>query len=224
MALLGNSAAQRGPLWWAAHHRHHHRCADEPEDVHSPVQRGFWWSHVLWLTTTRNFPTRKQLVQDWMRYPELRFLNRFSMLVPLGLLGLLLTAGAILSRAAPQLGTSALQMGVWGFAISTVMLFHATSTINSLDHMVGRRTYETPDQSRNNWLLAILTLGEGWHNNHHHYASTVRQGFRWWQWDPTYYTLKLFSWLGMVRDLKELPPKVVAARGGSNLPQARQGS
>jgi stearoyl-CoA desaturase (delta-9 desaturase) len=207
MAVLGNSAAQRGALWWAAHHRHHHRCADEPDDVHSPVQRGFWWSHVLWLTTDRNFRTRKELVQDWMRYGELRFLNRFSMLVPLGLLALLLAAGALLERHAPQLGTSAAQMGVWGFAISTVVLFHATSTINSLDHMVGRRAYRTPDHSRNNWVLAILTLGEGWHNNHHHYASTVRQGFYWWQWDPTYYVLKALSWIGVVRGLKELPAK-----------------
>ncbi len=209
-AVLGNSAAQRGPLWWAAHHRHHHRCADQADDPHSPVQHGFWRSHVLWLTTPKHFPTRYQYVQDWARFPELRFLNRFSMLVPLALLGACLLAGWALQTWAPQTGTGPWQMAVWGFVISTVALFHATATINSLDHMIGTRRYDTPDNSRNNFFLAVLTMGEGWHNNHHHYASTARQGFYWWQWDPTYYLLVALSWVGIVRDLKPLP---AAARG-----------
>ncbi|MFP4353613.1 MAG: acyl-CoA desaturase [Phycisphaerae bacterium] len=211
-ALLGNSAVQRGPLWWAAHHRHHHRCADQPGDPHSPKQLGFWRAHVLWLTTPKNFPTRRKYVEDWMRFPELVFLNRFSMLVPLGLLGLCLLAGWLLGTFVPSTGTSALQMGVWGFVISTVALFHATATINSLDHMIGTRRYDTPDTSRNNFILAILTMGEGWHNNHHHYASTARQGFYWWQWDPTYYLLVVLSWVGIVKDLKPLPAEA-RARG-----------
>ncbi len=207
-AVLGNSAAQRGPLWWASHHRHHHRFADTDEDPHSPVRRGFWWSHIGWLTSARHFPTRWTYVKDWMGFPELRFLNRFDTLVPallaVGLYGL----GAFLERVAPGLGTSGPQMLVWGFFISTTVLFHATVTINSLDHMVGTRRYPTPDASRNNALLALITLGEGWHNNHHHYAVSARQGFFWWELDITYALLWLLSRLGVVSDLRPVPEAV----------------
>lgn len=206
-ALIGATSAQRGPLWWASHHRHHHRFADQPEDIHSPIQRGFLWSHVLWLLTPKYFATRKQFVKDWSRFPELVFLNRFDILPPLVLLVILLIAGWLLGLYAPSLGTSALQMAVWGFAISTVALFHATATINSLDHLIGRRRYNTPDHSRNNWFLALITLGEGWHNNHHHYPIAARQGFFWWEIDVTYYALILLSWFGIVRNLTLLSPE-----------------
>jgi stearoyl-CoA desaturase (delta-9 desaturase) len=96
-------------------------------------------------------------------------------------------------------------MVVWGFCISTVILFHATATINSLDHMIGRRRYDTPDQSRNNWFLALVTLGEGWHNNHHYYPIAARNGFFWWEYDVTYYVIKLMQQLGIVWDVNELP-------------------
>lgn len=203
-ALIGATSAQRGPLWWTSHHRHHHRFADQPEDVHSPIQRGFLWSHMLWIMTPRYFATRRQFVKDWARFPELVFLNRFDILPPLALLVVLLITGWLLGLYAPSLGTSALQMGVWGFAISTVALFHATATINSLDHLVGRRRYNTPDHSRNNGFLALITLGEGWHNNHHHYPIAARQGFFWWEIDVTYYVLVLLSWFGVVRNLTPL--------------------
>ena len=206
-ALIGATSAQRGPLWWASHHRHHHRFADQPDDIHSPIQRGFLWSHVLWILTPKNFATRKQFVKDWSRFPELVFLNRFDILPPLVLLVVLLITGWLLGFYAPSLGTSALQMAVWGFAISTVVLFHATATINSLDHLIGRRRYNTPDHSRNNWFLALITLGEGWHNNHHHYPIAARQGFFWWEIDVTYYVLVLFSWFGIVRNLAPLSPE-----------------
>ena len=204
-AIIANSSAQRGPLWWAAHHRHHHRFADKPEDIHSPVQRGFLWSHVLWILIPRYFATEKKLVKSWMKYPELVFLNRFSTLVPLILLLILYLSGELVRIYIPSTGTSGAQMIVWGFFISTVLLFHATATINSLDHMIGRRRYNTPDTSRNNWLLALLTLGEGWHNNHHHYPISTRQGFFWWELDITYYVLVFLSWLGIVYDLTPLP-------------------
>lgn len=208
-AWVGTSSAQRGPLWWAAHHRHHHRYADQPEDIHSPLQRGFLWSHLIWFTTPRNFRTRMEYVKDWAKYPELLFLNRFSILPPLVLLGLLVGAGEVLRVYVPAAGTSGLQLGVWGFAISTVALFHATATINSLDHLIGTRRYETTDGSRNNWALALLTCGEGWHNNHHRYPVSVRQGFYWWELDVTYYLLVALSWLGIVRDLRPVPQKIL---------------
>jgi stearoyl-CoA desaturase (delta-9 desaturase) len=205
-ALIGATSAQRGPLWWASHHRHHHRFADQPDDIHSPIQRGFLWSHMLWILTPRHFATNKQLVKDWSRFPELVLLNRFDIVPPLALLVALLVTGRLLQTYAPSLGTSAAQMGVWGFAISTVVLFHATATINSLDHLIGRQRYRTPDHSRNNWVLALITFGEGWHNNHHHYPVATRQGFFWWELDLTYYALVALSWLGVVRDLTPLPP------------------
>jgi len=207
-AVLGNSAAQRGPLWWAAHHRHHHRYTDRQEDVHSPLQHGFWWSHMGWLTSRANFVTKMNYVKDWARYPELRWLNRFDTVVPVVLAAALFAAGSLLGKFAPATGTSGMQMLVWGFFISTTVLFHGTVTINSLAHMIGSRRYDTPDTSRNSFVLTLITLGEGWHNNHHHYAVTARQGFYWWELDITYYLLVILSWLRIVRDLRPLPPKV----------------
>ena len=139
------------------------------------------------------------------------WLNRFDTLVPLLLAAGLYLAGALLDWTAPGLGTSGPQMVVWGFFISTVVLFHATCTINSLDHMFGSRRFDTPDTSRNNALLALVTLGEGWHNNHHHYAVSARQGFRWWEIDITYLLLKLMAWVGIVRDLRPLPERLRSA-------------
>ena len=203
--IVGSASVQRGPLWWAAHHRHHHRFTDQEQDVHSPSRHGFWWSHIGWLTSKANFPTNYKYVADWARYPELRWLNRFDTVVPIVLLLTLYVSGEILKRFAPQLQTNGMQLVVWGFFISTVVLLHATVTINSFDHMYGSRRYNTPDTSRNNALLALITLGEGWHNNHHHYAVSARQGFFWWEIDLTYYLLVLMSWLGIVRDLRPVP-------------------
>lgn len=207
-AVLGNSAAQRGPLWWAAHHRHHHQHADTDRDVHSPTRQGLWWSHLGWLTHPANLATRWELVKDWAKYPELVWLNRFDKVVPI-LLGVSLYAlGELLAAARPYLNTSGAQLVVWGFFISTVVLFHATCTINSLSHIWGWRRYDTRDTSRNNPLLALITLGEGWHNNHHHYPISARQGFFWWEYDVTYYLLVVMSWLGIIRDLRPVPERV----------------
>ena len=208
-AVAGNSAVQRGPLWWAAHHRHHHKYSDRKEDVHSPVQHGFLWSHMGWLTSLQNFPTPLNLVKDWSRFPELRFLDRFDILVPLALGVALFLFGSILKIYAPSLGTSGFQMLIWGFFISSTVLFHATCTINSLDHLWGSRRFRTGDESRNNPLLAVITLGEGWHNNHHHYSVAARQGIYWWEIDLTYYILKMMSWLGIVRNLNPYPRRII---------------
>ena len=206
--ILGNSSVQRGPLWWASHHRHHHRFTDTEEDIHSPSRHGFWWSHIGWLTSKANFATNYQYVAEWTRYPELRWLNRYDTVVPFLLALALFVLGEILERFAPHLETNGMQLLVWGFFVSSVVLLHATVTINSFDHMYGTRRYDTADTSRNNALLALITLGEGWHNNHHHYAVSARQGFYWWEIDVTYYLLVLLSRLGIVRELRPVTDQV----------------
>ncbi|HEY6059156.1 MAG TPA: acyl-CoA desaturase [Gemmatimonadales bacterium] len=195
-AVLGATCVQRGPLWWAAHHRKHHRHADTPDDVHSPRQHGFWWSHMGWITSPENFPTDLQQVPDLARYPELRFLDRFDVVVPLLLaLVLFLIGGA--------------QWLVWGFFISTVVLFHCSCFINSLAHQMGRRRYPTPDDSKNSLILSLITFGEGWHNNHHWYPGAARQGFFWWELDLTYYGLWLLARIGIIRNLHPVPARVL---------------
>jgi stearoyl-CoA desaturase (delta-9 desaturase) len=208
-ALLGNSAVQRGPLWWAAHHRKHHRHSDAgPEDVHSPEVHGLLWSHIGWITCRANFATDLRQVPDLARYPELKLLDRFNVIVPVLLAAGLFGLGAWLQASAPATGTSGAQMLVWGFFVSTTVLFHVTCSINSLAHRVGSRRYATRDESRNNWWLALLTLGEGWHNNHHHYPAAVRQGHRWWEIDVSAYLLAGLARLGLVWDLKALPERI----------------
>jgi stearoyl-CoA desaturase (delta-9 desaturase) len=191
-AVLGAGATQRGPLWWAAHHRKHHRHSDTEHDVHSPRQHGFWWSHMGWITSARNFPTDLGEVRDLARFPELRWLDRFDTAVPAALAAALFVIGGW-----PWL--------VWGYFVSTVVLFHCTCLINSMAHCVGTRRYETPDDSHNSMTLALITFGEGWHNNHHRYPGAARQGFRWWEIDLTYYGLVVLSWLRIVRDLRPVP-------------------
>ena len=209
-ALLGASAAQRGPLWWAAHHREHHQHADQAEDAHSPEQHGFLWSHMGWFLSRKNYATRLDRVRDLARYPELRWLDRNDALVPVALGTGMFLLGVLLERAAPGLGTNGWQMLVWGFFISTVAVYHATYTINSLAHRFGRQPYATGDESRNSFLLALITFGEGWHNNHHRYPASARQGFRWWQVDLTYYGLRALAMLGLIWDLRPVPERVLA--------------
>ncbi len=196
LALLAQSSSQRGVLWWAAHHRVHHKESDGPRDVHSPVRRGFWYAHVLWIYH-RNSETRWDRIKDFAKYPELRFLDRYWLLPPVALGGLVFLL----------FGWSGLFVG---FFASTVALWHGTFLINSLSHVWGRRRFETGDQSRNNALFALLTLGEGWHNNHHYYQSATRQGFYWWEIDVTYYVLRVLARFGIVWDLREPPERVLA--------------
>jgi len=211
-ALLGASAAQRGPLWWASHHRQHPVHAAEHEDAHSALRHGLWRSHIGWFMSSAHFAPRGALVASLARYPELRFLDRWDALVPLVLCALLYAAGAWAEASAPALHTSGAQLVVWGFCISTVVLYHATFSINSLAHRWGVRRYATDDASRNNWWLALITFGEGWHNNHHHYPAAARQGFYWWEIDLTYYGLKLLQAVGIIWDLREVPRAARDAR------------
>lgn len=210
-ALLGACATQRGALWWAAHHRNHHRVSDTEEDPHSP-QQGFFWSHMGWFLSRKHVSTEAHLIPDLIKYPELRWLDRFDMVVPVIFAAAIFGLGVLLKHVAPGLGTNGVQLLIWGYFVSTVVLIHVTLTINSLTHRFGRRRYATSDSSRNNWLLAILTLGEGWHNNHHHYPGSARQGFFWWELDISYYLLKLMNLLGLVYDLKGVPVNIRNSR------------
>ncbi|MSP63582.1 MAG: acyl-CoA desaturase [Myxococcales bacterium] len=192
LGLLGTTTVQKGPLWWASTHRKHHKYSDTPEDVHSPRHRGFWYSHVQWITTGDHVVTDMRSVRDFAHYPELVWLGKYHFVPPLVLAGLC--------------GLAAGWSGVIvGFAWSTVIGWHATFTINSLAHVFGARRYETTDTSRNNWYLALLTMGEGWHNNHHHYMNSANQGFFWWEVDLTYYLLRGLAALGLVWDLRKPP-------------------
>ncbi len=195
LAVLGTTATQKGPLWWAAHHRDHHRYSDTPADIHSPIERGFWWSHVGWILSRRWEATKLDRVKDLARYPELRWLDRFHAVPVVAYATLLWAVGGV-----PWL--------LWGYFVSTVLLWHGTFLVNSLAHVVGRRRYETSDGSRNSLLIALATMGEGWHNNHHHYQSTANQGWFWWEVDVSWYALRALAALGIVRDLRTPPAAV----------------
>jgi stearoyl-CoA desaturase (delta-9 desaturase) len=200
LAFFGASATQKGPLWWASHHRNHHKFADVPgEDTHSPKD-GFYWSHQGWIFDRRFDSTNIENIRDFASYPELVWLNRWHIVAPLSLAVACYAIG----------GISGL---LWGFAISTVACWHATYSINSLAHKLGTRRYETRDTSRNNFWLALLTLGEGWHNNHHHYCGSARQGFMWWEIDVTYYILRAFQAVGLIWDVREPPAHIVNGTG-----------
>ncbi len=188
MAFLGTTSAQKGVLWWAANHRHHHRYSDQDQDIHSP-KRGFMWSHILWMLVPDYEDTQWDRIKDFAKFPELRFLNKHWWIPP------------------TILGVGTFLVGGWsmlliGFFLSTTLLWHGTFTINSLSHVFGSRRYATTDTSRNNALLALITCGEGWHNNHHHFCASANQGFYWWEIDISYYVIRLMEALGLAWDVR----------------------
>ncbi len=196
LAFASQTSAQRGVLWWAAKHRNHHRHSDTERDVHSPEWQGFFYAHIGWPFMPEHDETDYDVVRDLAQYPELRWLNRHIYLPTIAL-----AVVAWLTAGWPGL--------VVGYCWSTVAVWHVTFSVNSIGHIIGRQRYVTGDHSRNNWLLAIFTMGEGWHNNHHAYQASVRQGFRWWEYDLTFYLLRLLSLLGMVWDLRTPPAAVL---------------
>ena len=196
LAVIAQSSAQKSVLWWAAKHRHHHLHSDTEQDVHSPSRKGFVYSHVGWIFDRKHDQADLSKVADLTRWPELMWLKKLELAPAIALAVL-----CFLVAGWPGL--------VVGFLWSTVLVYHATFSINSLAHVSGSKRYVTGDDSRNNWLLAILTLGEGWHNNHHAFQSSARQGFKWWEIDAAYYVLKAMSWVGLIWDLKTPPEHVL---------------
>lgn len=197
LAFLGATALQRDALWWAAKHRAHHRDSDTPADGHSPRHYGFWGAHVGWVFRPRRSHVDMDLIRDFSRYPELRWLQK-NQYAP----GLLMALACFLTD-----GWSG-----WfvGYVLSTVLVYHATFCINSLAHVFGRQRYLTGDDSRNHWLLGFIAGGEGWHNNHHYYPASARNGFFWYEWDPSWYLIWLFEKLGLVWDVKRPPVTVLS--------------
>ena len=195
MAWMAQSTGQRGVIWWARNHRHHHRYSDTTDDIHSPVQTGFAQSHVGWIFD-ESIQSTARTVSDLERFPELVWLDK-HWLVPPVVNGLILFAA------------TDLQTSISGFFLSMVLVWHGTFTINSLCHVWGWRRYATTDTSRNNLWLALITLGEGWHNNHHHYMRSTRQGFFPGEIDITYMVLRAMAAVGLVWDLREPPAELI---------------
>lgn len=194
LAVVATTSCQLGLLWWVSQHRYHHRHADEPSDPHAP-SKGLWWSHAGWFLSHAYDDTRWNQVRDFEAYPELRWLDRHYFVPVIVLVGLLLAVGGV-----PAV--------VWGFGVSTVLLWHATFSLTSFGHRHGHRRYETHDESRNNAAIALVTFGDGWHNNHHYYPGSARHGFFWWELDLSYYALRVFEALGIVWDLRVVPDEV----------------
>lgn len=199
LGWAGTTLVQGSPAWWAANHRRHHLHSDTDDDPHSPVARSAWWGYVGWVLAQDARAMDWSRVKDWARYPELRWLERWESVPPV-----LLAGACYLIAGWPGV--------VWGFLISTIGVYHITFLLNCVCHLFGSRRFDTADHSRNNWWVALLTFGEGWHNNHHHYPSCARAGFRWWEFDPTYYTLQALSWVGLVWDLRQPTPRALATK------------
>lgn len=194
IAWLGAMAMQKGPLWWAGHHRHHHQHSDQDPDLHSPHIDTVWYSHVGWILDKDTEHTDWKSIHDFAKFPELRVIDNWYW-VP----------GVLNAVACFFIG--GLSGLIWGFFVSSVLVYHATFCINSLAHLIGRVRYKTTDKSKNSLFLALITMGEGWHNNHHYYASSANQGFFWWEIDLSYCILKVFSWCGLIWDLRGVPAK-----------------
>ena len=206
-AIIGASATQRGPLWWASNHRHHHVHSDKATDIHSPKQTGFLWSHMGWFLSKKNFKTNFERIQDFAKYPELKWIDRFDVVIPLIFALSTFFLGFFLNRLFPGLETHAWQMFVWAYIISTIFVFHGTFVINSLAHVIGKRRFNTRDESKNSFILALITFGEGWHNNHHKFPGSAKQGLHWWEIDLSYYGLLLLEKLGIIWDVNKGPDK-----------------
>jgi stearoyl-CoA desaturase (delta-9 desaturase) len=198
-AFIGSTAAQRGPIWWASHHRRHHLNSDRHNDHHSPHTHHFLWSHMGWFLAKKNFLTDRKVVRDLIKFKELVLIDRFDWLPPVLLLLSLFVIGDYLSLTS---GVSGLNMVIWGFCVSTILVYHCTFAVNSIAHLWGTQRYNTKEESKNNFFVALLTFGEGWHNNHHHYPGSIRQGFYWWEVDLTYYALRFLSFFGIVYNLR----------------------
>ncbi len=208
LAFLGASSAQKGPIWWASHHRHHHRYSDTEEDIHPPKIYGVYWAHMGWVLSAKYLQPRLELIKDFLKFPEILFIDKNHLIAPVSLGVVVFLFGLVCEIYFPSLGTNGLQMLIWGFFVSTTLLYHGTFCINSATHLIGSKRFITGDDSRNHLLLALITLGEGWHNNHHRYPGSERQGFYWWEIDISHYILKTLSLFGLVWDLRTPPQRI----------------
>ena len=208
LAWVGTSSAQLGPMWWAANHRHHHQHSDKPEDIHSPVIKDAFWAHIGWVMCRAYREIQYDRIKDLVKFPELRFIDRFHVLPVLTLIAALYVIGSVLNAYFPGLGTSGVQMVMWGFFVSTILVYHVTFLVNSATHIFGKKRFVTDDESRNSWWVALLTFGEGWHNNHHRWPLSARQGMYWWEFDLTYLIIRFLQAIGIVWDVKVYPKKI----------------
>lgn len=202
LGLGGTLAAQGSLMWWVSHHRDHHKYSDTPGDLHSPVAYSFWRGHIGWLFRKNSLQRGGATVADLERYPELRFLDRAYWPIMIAQGVVLFFFGVLLNDLWPSLGTSGFQMLVWGYFVSSVLLLHNTFSVNSLCHRFGTRPYDTNDNSRNNALIGISAMGEGWHNNHHRFAYSAKLGLKWWQIDITWYLLWMMQKLRLIWDVR----------------------
>lgn len=202
LGFWGSLANEGGVLWWSSHHRNHHQNSDNPKDLHSPIAHSFFHSHLGWMWSASCVEKNKTRCNDLSKFPEIKFLNKYYGAIVLGQMLFFLFLGELLR----PYGTNPLQMFVWGFCISTVANWHVTFMVNSVCHVWGTRPYKSGDKSRNNFLVALLAHGEGWHNNHHMFGWSARNGLRWYQIDTSYYLLKFFELFGIVKDLR-IPEK-----------------
>jgi stearoyl-CoA desaturase (delta-9 desaturase) len=224
IAFMAQTSAQKGALWWAAHHRHHHRNSDTPSDPHSMKLYGFWYSHIGWIVGPDFKETDFKTIGDFAKYPELVWLNKNHYIPPLTLALFIMALGGwvdggTITAMFSHFGFGALFIG---FFLSTVITYHGTFSINSIMHKFGNQRYETGDESKNSVWLALLTLGEGWHNNHHYYEVASRQGFFWWEVDITWYGLKMLSWLGLIWDLKGVPEHIKFSKNKKHAQELRK--
>jgi len=198
--LIGTAAMQKGPLWWAGHHVNHHRFADREGDPHSPAVSGFYYAHIGWfLNDARHdrLEPNNPVVRDFSKAPEIAFLDRYFFVPPL-LLAVALFAGG------------GLPLLIWGFCLPTTTLAHATFAINTVNHLFGSRRFDTRDESRNNVFTALFAAGEGWHNNHHRYQRAARNGFYWWELDPTWYVIRAMAAVGLAWNVQGVPDRIYA--------------
>jgi stearoyl-CoA desaturase (Delta-9 desaturase) len=224
IAFMAQTSAQKGALWWAAHHRHHHRHSDTPADPHSMKIYGFWYSHIGWIVGPDFKKTDYKTIGDYAKYPELVWLNKYYLIPPVLLAVACAAVGAWVNGGSPLLlfthfGLSTLFIG---FFLSTVILYHGTFSINSIMHKFGNQRYETGEESKNSLWLALLTLGEGWHNNHHYYETASRQGFFWWEIDITWYVLKGFQSVGLIWDMKGVPNHIKYSKNRQHAVELRK--
>ncbi|HEY1909661.1 MAG TPA: fatty acid desaturase [Vicinamibacterales bacterium] len=196
--LIGTAAMQKGPIWWAGHHVMHHKFADREGDPHSPMISGFYYAHVGWFLHDTKFDqldASNPVVRDFGKFPEIAWLEKYFIIPPT-----VMAVAMYLYGGWPWL--------VYGFCLPTMTLAHATFCINTVNHLFGSRRFETMDDSRNNPITAFFAVGEGWHNNHHRYQRAARNGFYWWEFDLTWYTMKAMAALGLVWDMQPVPARI----------------